>query len=99
LTIFNKNIENKEEIQTDNGSEKLMTVLFKYAKKFEEKQEKEHITVGVIGMPNVGKSSLINVLKNKAVCATGSVPFVTRSIQEVKLNSAIHLLDSPSIMI
>jgi len=37
-----------------------MTILFKYAQKFLEKQEKEQITVGVIGFTNVGKSSLIN---------------------------------------
>ena len=76
-----------------------MTILFKYAKKFAEKKGNDFIGVGVLGMPNVGKSSLINVLKNKAVCATGSVPFTTRSIQEVKLNSAIHLIDCPSIML
>lgn len=57
-----------------------MTILFKYAKKFAEKKELESITVGVIGMPNVGKSSLINVLKNKPVCGSGSTPFNTKVI-------------------
>ena len=76
-----------------------MTILFKYAKKFAEKKGSDFIGVGVLGMPNVGKSSLINMLRNKAVCGTGSVPFTTRGIQEVKLNSAIHLVDCPSIML
>lgn len=86
-------------MQTNNGSEKLMTILFKYAKKFAEKKEQEYISVGVVGMPNVGKSCLINVLRNKPVCPTGSNPFVTRSLQEVKLNSHMFIVDSPSIMI
>jgi nuclear GTP-binding protein len=50
-------------------------------------------------MPNVGKSSFINILRNKPVCASGSAPFTTRAIQEVKLNSHVHLVDSPSIML
>jgi len=57
-----------------------MTILFKYGKKFLEKKDIENIVVGVIGMPNVGKSSVINVLRNKVVCATGSCPFITRSL-------------------
>ena len=57
-----------------------MTILFKYAKKFAEKKGADFIGVGVLGMPNVGKSSLVNVLKNKAICNTGSNPFTTRSI-------------------
>ena len=54
--------EEKEEEKEDKDSPavKIMTVLFKYAQKFLEKQEKEQITVGVIGFTNVGKSSLIN---------------------------------------
>jgi ribosome biogenesis GTPase A len=74
-----------------------MTILYKYAKKFMEKKDIEHLTVGVVGMPNVGKSSIINVLRNKVVCATGSNPFITRGIQEVKLNSMVVIVDSPAI--
>jgi ribosome biogenesis GTPase A len=76
-----------------------MTILYKYAKKFLEKKDIEHLTVGVVGMPNVGKSSIINVLRNKVMCATGSNPFVTRNIQEVRLNSMIVLVDSPGIQL
>ena len=76
-----------------------MAALFKYAQKFAEKKEQEYISVGVVGMPNVGKSSMINVLRNKPVCATGSTPFVTRGLQEVKLNSHVYIVDTPSIML
>jgi len=51
---------------------KLMALLSKYAKKFAEKKSKEQIVVGVVGFTNSGKSSLINKLKSKVVCNTGS---------------------------
>jgi len=44
-----------------------MGFLFKYARKFAEKKDQESISVGVVGFTNTGKSSLINVLRNKVV--------------------------------
>jgi len=38
------------------------------------------LTVGVIGMPNVGKSSLINSLKRSKACNVGAKPGVTRCV-------------------
>ena len=68
----------KSESEEDEESvTKLMTLLFKYAKKFEEKKGKEQIMVGVVGFTNSGKSSLINKLKSKVVCPTGSHMFLT----------------------
>ena len=47
---------------------------------------KESITVGVIGLPNVGKRSLINSLKRSHVVNVGSTPGLTRSMREVQLD-------------
>jgi len=55
--------------------------------------------VGVIGYTNAGKSSVINVLKHKAVCKTGSNTFLTKLRQEVKLNQKIVLIDTPSVVL
>jgi ribosome biogenesis GTPase A len=59
---------------------------------------KTAVTVGVVGMPNVGKSSLINSLKRSRVAAVGNTPGVTTGVQEVQLDKSIRLLDSPGVV-
>ncbi|GLI65220.1 hypothetical protein VaNZ11_008701 [Volvox africanus] len=60
---------------------------------------KTAITVGVVGLPNVGKSSLINSLKRTRVAQVGNMPGVTKAVQEVVLDKHIKLLDSPGVVL
>lgn len=61
-------------------------------------QIKKSITVGIIGLPNVGKSSLINSLKRCHVANVGATPGLTRSLQEVQLDKDVKLLDCPGVV-
>ena len=56
------------------------------------------ITVGVVGLPNTGKSSVINSLKRSKVCNVGAVPGMTKSMQVITLDKHIKLLDSPGVV-
>ncbi len=52
----------------------------------------------VTGIPNVGKSTLINTLAGRASAKTGNKPGVTKGNQWIRLNKYIELLDTPGIL-
>ncbi|MCQ2567539.1 MAG: ribosome biogenesis GTPase YlqF [Mogibacterium sp.] len=52
----------------------------------------------IVGVPNVGKSSLINRLTGKRSAVTGDRPGVTRGKQWLTLNNGMQLLDTPGIL-
>lgn len=62
------------------------------------KRTKTPISVGVIGYPNVGKSSLINTLRRKSVCKVAPIPGETKVWQYVALTRSIFLIDCPGIV-
>ncbi|KAI6127022.1 hypothetical protein F5141DRAFT_1085106 [Pisolithus sp. B1] len=58
----------------------------------------QSVTVGVVGFPNVGKSSLINSLKRSKVCAVAAQAGHTKEIQTVQLERGIKIIDSPGVI-
>jgi ribosome biogenesis GTPase A len=52
----------------------------------------------IIGIPNVGKSTLINRLVSKKVAKIGNMPGITKSLDWIRINKDIELLDTPGIL-
>merc|ERR1712224_418344 len=79
------------------GADNLMQLLKNYARTGGTR-DKVHISVGIIGYPNVGKSSVINSLKRHQAVSVGGAAGVTRAMQEVHLDSKVTLIDSPGVV-
>lgn len=62
------------------------------------RSDKKSISVGFIGYPNVGKSSVINTLRTKKVCKVAPVPGETRVWQFITLIKRINLIDCPGVV-
>ena len=56
------------------------------------------IRLMIVGIPNVGKSSLINRLAKRKAAQTGDKPGVTKGKQWIKLQTNIELLDTPGVL-
>jgi len=56
------------------------------------------INAMITGIPNVGKSTLINILAERTIAKTGNEPAVTKSQQRINLGSGIVLYDTPGVL-
>jgi len=90
ISLFNNSRISKttvtDEIMTSNksvGSENLLELLKNYCR---IEDSKKSIVVGVIGFPNVGKSSIINSLTRSKAVGVSSTPGFTKQMQEVIYN-------------
>jgi len=60
--------------------------------------DRKQISVGLIGYPNTGKSSIINTLRKKKVCTVAPIPGETKVWQYVTLMKRIYLIDCPGVV-
>ena len=89
---------------TNNGlPEKLIDLTHEIMNELQQKREEKglqakEIRALVVGIPNVGKSTLINRLAGHKAAITGNNPGVTKQLTWLKTSSNILLLDSPGIL-
>uniref|UniRef100_A0A804LKD6 Nuclear/nucleolar GTPase 2 n=1 Tax=Zea mays TaxID=4577 RepID=A0A804LKD6_MAIZE len=77
------------------GKGSLLSVLRQFARL---KNDKQAISVGFVGYPNVGKSSVINTLRSKSVCKVAPIPGETKVWQYITLTKKIFLIDCPGVV-
>lgn len=57
-----------------------------------------NVTALITGIPNVGKSTVINTLAGKTIAKTGNEPAITQAQQRIDLHNGLVLIDSPGIL-
>jgi len=62
-----------------------------------EVRDKE-IQAMIVGIPNVGKSTIINILTGRTIAKTGNEAAVTRQQQRIKINDNVVLFDTPGLL-
>lgn len=74
--------------------------LIDLCRKLAPNQDRGHndIHVMIMGIPNVGKSTLINILAGKNIAKTGNEPAVTKGQQRINLRNGIMLFDTPGML-
>ena len=96
-TVISINADNKEDLK-----KLINTINTVMQEKLDKKKTKGNnsnlIHACVLGIPNVGKSTLINRLAGKKVSKVGNNPGITRSLTWLKTNSNIVILDTPGIL-
>ncbi|KAK2034031.1 NGP1NT domain-containing protein [Colletotrichum zoysiae] len=77
------------------GKGSLIELLRQYAKLHSDRKQ---ISVGLIGYPNVGKSSIVNTLRKKKVATVAPIPGETKVWQYITLTRKIYMIDCPGIV-
>lgn len=81
--------------QTDKR-EQIISMIKKLAP--EKAASVKNIHALIIGIPNVGKSTLINNITRRTIAKTGNEPAVTKNQQRIKLEEGITLIDTPGML-
>lgn len=91
------------DLMTNNNIKKILELSNKVSDSLNEKRKSKglkprNLRALIVGIPNVGKSTLINRLVGKKAAGVGNKPGFTKSLTWIRLNKNIDLLDSPGIL-
>ena len=92
IKAFDVNILNK------NGLKPLLNHLKRYSDQKREKKQFFITKVMIIGLPNIGKSALINALAKKQATKVQNKPAITKQTQWVTITDHLFLLDTPGVL-
>lgn len=101
ISIFRENGQYSLPLNSITGEG--VTRLFSLLEKLEQEKNKEQLRykplrLMIVGVPNVGKSSLINRMTGRKSAKTGDRPGVTKGKQWLSLRNGMQLLDTPGIL-
>lgn len=87
----------------DKNLNSVLEVTNKLAREVNDKRKAKglkprRVRILILGIPNVGKSTLINRLVGKKVTNVGNRPGVTKSLEWIRINETFELLDTPGIL-
>ena len=77
-------------------TDKLQSELNK--KRYEKGLKERRLRALILGIPNVGKSTLINRLVGKKATSVGNKPGITKQLEWIRINNELELLDTPGIL-
>lgn len=72
--------------------------LLKIARKVSGKKSDQILRIMIVGIPNVGKSTFLNILLDRKVAKVGNEPAVTKAANEIILDDSIKLIDTPGVL-
>ncbi|MGR7914821.1 ribosome biogenesis GTPase YlqF [Finegoldia sp. P1-F-LS] len=94
LPIDSKNGKNLDKIEPT--TKKILEDVLSNRK--DKNIKSEIIRMMIVGIPNVGKSTIINKLSNRQSAKTGNTPGVTRTNQWIRIKGKMELLDTPGVL-
>lgn len=83
-------------LEQADKAQKLLQLVNKLALK--KSKSRTHTLAMITGIPNVGKSTLINSVAGRKVAKTGNEPAITKGLQRIRINEDLIFLDTPGIL-
>jgi ribosome biogenesis GTPase A len=77
-------------------AQKLLQLVHKLV--LRKSKSRSHILAMITGIPNVGKSTLINAVAGRKVAKTGNEPAITKGLQKIRISEDLIFLDTPGIL-